>query len=92
MDPFYKWFVIFPFYHHVMASKIIFFNVAPASHLGVHFGALFATIGVHLICLPLAVWFERWKAEKDAKKEKEKKKEEDEKKGEGDRGEEGDRD
>jgi len=91
LDPFYKWFVIFPFYHHVMASKIIFFNTAPAHRLGLHFGALFGAIGVHLICLPTAVWFERWRDERSAKKEQEKKKQENEKKGEQDRGEEGER-
>lgn len=77
--------------HHVEASKILFFNVAPASFLGVHFGALFGCIGVNLIGLVFAVWFERWREERSAKKEKEKKKEEEEKKGDNDRGEEGDR-
>lgn len=91
MDPFYKWFVIFPFFHHVAASKIIFFNVAPASRLGKHFGALFGAIGVHLICLPTAIWFERWKEEKDAKKQAKEKREEKEKRADGGEAGEGER-
>lgn len=74
-----------------MASKIIFFNTAPARKLGLHFGALFGAIGVHLICLPTAVWFERWRDERSARKEREEKKQEEQNKGEQDRGEEGER-
>jgi GTPase SAR1 family protein len=79
MGPFYNFFLIFPFYHHVEASKIIFFNTSPSSYLGVHFGALFGVIGVNWIFLALAVWLERKRDDKAAKQEQEKKQDEEKK-------------
>ena len=75
------------------ASKIIMFNTAPGHALGVHFGALCGVIGVNVIGLSLAVWFERWRDERSARKERKKKEEDEEKekrgREEGDRGESG---
>lgn len=69
------------------------FNTAPGHALGVHFGALCGMIGVNVIGLSLAVWFERWRGERSERKERKKKEEEAEKeareRGEGDRGESG---
>jgi hypothetical protein len=54
------------------ASKIIMFNTAPGHALGVHFGALCGVVGVNIIGLSLAVWFERWRDERSEKKERKK--------------------
>jgi hypothetical protein len=43
--------------------------------LGLHYGVLFAVIGVELIGLPLAIFFERWKNDKSGMEQAEKKRE-----------------
>jgi hypothetical protein len=59
------------------------YNTAPGHALGVHFGALAGLVGVDIIGLSLAVWFERWRDERMEKKEKKKaeEKEREEKRG-----------
>ncbi|KAI5449661.1 hypothetical protein NCC49_004122 [Naganishia albida] len=72
MMDFYKFLRWLPFFHHTEASKIIMFNTAPGHALGVHFGALCGVVGVNIIGLSLAVWFERWRDERMAKRERRK--------------------
>jgi hypothetical protein len=54
---------------HSQASKIIFFNNGPAHQLGVHFGALFGLVGVKVVGLSIAIWFDRWRSDKNARQE-----------------------
>lgn len=62
------------------------FNTAPGHALGVHFGAIAGLVGVDIIGLSLAVWFERWRDERMEKKEKKEKKKAEEKEKEEKRG------
>lgn len=63
-----------------MPSTFIFFNTGPAHHLGVHFGALFGLVGVNVVGLSIAIWFDGWRSDKNAWQEirKEKMKENEE--------------
>ncbi|KAK8850591.1 hypothetical protein IAR55_004510 [Kwoniella newhampshirensis] len=87
MPTFYRFLRWTPFYHNVEAYKIIAFGTDLQHRLGLHFGALFALIGVELIGLPLAIAFERWTMDRDQKKQMMAKKEEEEReKGRSDEG------
>ncbi|WVQ95470.1 hypothetical protein IAU59_002567 [Kwoniella sp. CBS 9459] len=73
MPNFYRFLRWMPFLHNVEAYKIIAFGTDLQHRLGLHFGILFAVVGVELICLPLALFFERWSSDKSAKKAQEQK-------------------
>ncbi|OCF36034.1 hypothetical protein I316_02530 [Kwoniella heveanensis BCC8398] len=55
------------------AYKIIAFGTDLQHRLGLHFGIIFAVIGVELIFLPLALFFERWSSDRSARKQQEQK-------------------
>ncbi|WVF67907.1 hypothetical protein IAT40_002669 [Kwoniella sp. CBS 6097] len=73
MPNFYRFLRWMPFVHNVEAYKIIAFGTDLQHRIGLHFGILFAVIGVELICLPLALFFERWSSDRSARKEQEQK-------------------
>ncbi|WVQ63400.1 uncharacterized protein L199_001553 [Kwoniella botswanensis] len=81
MPNFYRFLRWMPFVHNVEAYKIIAYGTDLQHRLGLHFGIIFAVIGVELICFPLALLFERWKSDRDQRKQVEQKKKEDEDKG-----------
>ncbi|WVW80760.1 hypothetical protein I302_102746 [Kwoniella bestiolae CBS 10118] len=85
MPNFYRFLRWMPFVHNVEAYKIIAYGTNLQHRLGLHFGILFAVIGVELICFPLALLFERWKSDRDQRKQidEKKKMEESEKKDNG---------
>jgi hypothetical protein len=35
----------------------------------VHFGALFGLVGVKVVGLSIAIWFDRWRSDKNARQE-----------------------
>ncbi|WWC65254.1 uncharacterized protein I303_107871 [Kwoniella dejecticola CBS 10117] len=85
MPNFYRFLRWMPFVHNVEAYKIISFGTDLQHRLGLHFGIIFAVIGVELICFPLALLFERWSSDISQRKQMEQKqKEENEKKREQD--------
>ncbi|WWC92395.1 uncharacterized protein L201_007352 [Kwoniella dendrophila CBS 6074] len=87
MPNFYRFLRWMPFLHNVEAYKIIAFGTNLQHRLGLHFGVLFAVIGVELVCLPLALIFERWSTDKSKRQEieqQEKEKQEKKKNGEND--------
>ncbi|WWC72650.1 uncharacterized protein I206_106614 [Kwoniella pini CBS 10737] len=76
MPNFYRFLRWMPFVHNVEAYKIIAFGTNLQHRLGLHFGIIFAVIGVELICFPLALLFERWNSDKSQRKQIEQKKQE----------------
>ncbi|WVR08673.1 hypothetical protein IAU60_005731 [Kwoniella sp. DSM 27419] len=80
MPTFYHFLRWMPFVHNVEAYKIIAYGTDLQHRLGLHFGVLFAIIGVELICLPLALLYERWSSDRSALREQEQKKKEDKEK------------
>ncbi|OCF78731.1 hypothetical protein I204_00675 [Kwoniella mangroviensis CBS 8886] len=76
MPNFYRFLRWMPFVHNVEAYKIIAYGTDLQHRLGLHFGIIFAVIGVELICFPLALFFERWKSDRDQRKQVEQKKKE----------------
>lgn len=59
---FFKWGYGFPFYHTIQASTTIIFDLK--SHLGLNFGVLLAWVGLSLIIMPFAIWFQLHKSVK----------------------------
>lgn len=93
MPRFYRFLRWTPFLHNIEVSrqfgepvgadekgfKIIAYGTNLQHRLGKHFGIIFGLIGVELIGLPLAIFFERWSTDKTARKQQaEKEKEKDE--------------
>ncbi|WWC98465.1 hypothetical protein V866_005356 [Kwoniella sp. B9012] len=81
MPNFYRFLRWMPFVHNVEAYKITAYGTDLQHRLGLHFGIIFAVIGVELICFPLALLFERWKSDRDQRKQVEQKKKADEDEG-----------
>ncbi|WRT70773.1 uncharacterized protein IL334_007772 [Kwoniella shivajii] len=81
MPNFYRFLRWMPFVHNVEGYKIIAFGTNLQHRLGLHFGVIFAVIGVELICFPLALIFERWSMDRSKMREIESKKKEEKEKG-----------
>lgn len=79
MPKFYRFLRWGIFLNNVEAFKIIAFGANYDHVLAKHFGILFGVVGVCLIGLTLAIFFERWRSDRDGRRQAAEKEQEEEK-------------